>query len=364
MIVERKYNFCAGPAVFPESVLKEAQTAVLEYKNTGMSILSISHRSDDFLSLAKEAKQDLRDLLNIPMDYEILFLHGGASWQAAMIPANFLKKNSFASYVNTGHWSKKALLEAKFFGEVKEVSAGYSAAMSPDLWEIDPRASYCHFTPNETIDGVEFYNFPTREKSNSVFLMADMSSTLLSRPFDIRGLDLIYAGAQKNMGPSGLSVVILNKKLLAHANQNLPTMLAYQVHVEAESIYNTPATFSWYLLGRFLAWIKQEGGLKEMEKRSLEKSNYLYNFIDQSDFYENKIPKLIRSRMNIPFILKKPELDGVFLKEAEMQGLLNLQGHRSTGGMRASLYNAMPQEGVVALVDFMKNFEKKYADAR
>ncbi len=349
------YNFCAGPAVFPEEVLIKAQDDLLNYSQLGTSILSISHRSKEFLELANRAKKNLRELLNIPSDYEILFLHGGASWQAAMIPANFLLPGQTANYINTGHWSQKAIKEAEYFGKIKTIASGTDAAMNSN-WPIDPTAAYCHFTPNETIDGIEFYDFP---KDSPIPLMADMSSTILSREFDISGLDLIYAGAQKNMGPSGLSVVILKKKLLEKTNKNLPTMMSYQVHVDADSIYNTPATFSWYLMGEFLEWVKQQGGLAEMGRRSLEKSSLLYDFIDQSDFYENKMPVKIRSRMNIPFLLARPELDNLFLKEAEQTGLINLQGHRVTGGMRASLYNAMPLEGVKALINFMKEFERK-----
>ena len=352
----KTYNFCAGPAVFPEEVLKKAQEDLLDYAGTGTSILSISHRSEEFLALANRAKNTLRDLLNIPKDYEILFLHGGASWQAAMVPANFLSKTGFADYINTGHWSLKAIQEAQHFGKVKIIASGLEAAMNTH-WLINPDADYCHCTPNETIDGIEFDQFP----DSPVPLIADMSSTILSREIDLKKFDLIYAGAQKNMGPSGLSVVIISPKLLAKANMNLSTMMSYQVHVDADSIYNTPATFSWYLMGEFLDWVKKQGGLAEMGRRSLEKASLFYSYIDQSDFYSNNIPSAIRSRMNIPFLLAKPELDKLFLSQAFEQGLINLPGHRSTGGMRASFYNAMPKEGVEALINFMKDFEKKYA---
>ncbi len=362
--MEKTYNFCAGPAVFPEEILKKAQEDLINFAGTGTSILSISHRSKEFIDLANLAKQNLRDLLTIPEDYEILFLHGGASWQAAMIPANFLDKNnkdSFANYVNTGHWSSKAIEEAKFFGNIKTIGSGPEAALNTH-WPIDPKAAYCHITPNETIDGFEFYDFP---KDSPVPLIADMSSTILSREFDIKNFDLIYAGAQKNMGPSGLSVIILSKNLLKKANKNLPTMMSYQVHVDADSIYNTPATFSWYLMGEFLKWVKDQGGLAEMGRRSLEKSKMLYDFIDNNSFYENKIPQKIRSRMNIPFLINKDlknylDLEKLFVSEAKKSNLINLAGHRVTGGMRASLYNAMPLEGVKVLIEFMKDFEKKY----
>lgn len=355
------YNFCAGPAIFPEEVLLKAREDLLNFENLGTSILSISHRSDEFLALADRAKKNLRKLLAIPSNYEILFLHGGASWQAAMVPANFLGAHQVANYIDTGHWSQKAIKEAKYFGKIKVIASGLEAALNTD-WPIEPNAAYCHFTPNETIDGIEFYNFPKNYYQNSpVPLIADMSSTILSRPFDVSQLDLIYAGAQKNMGPSGLSVIILNKKLLEKTqNKNLPTMMDYQVHVDAESIYNTPATFSWYLMGEFLEWVIRAGGLAEMDRRSLERSSLLYNFIDESDFYKNTVPVSIRSRMNIPFLLARPELDDLFITEAEKIGLINLRGHRVTGGMRASLYNAMPLEGVKVLISFMKEFEKRY----
>jgi len=360
----KTYNFCAGPAVFPEEVLEKAKEDLIDFAGTGTSILSVSHRSKEFIEMGNRAKQDLRDLLKITENYEILFLHGGASWQASMIPANFLdknNKNSFANYVDTGHWSGKAIDEAKFFGNIKIIGSGMEAALDTN-WPMDSQAAYCHITPNETIDGFEFYDFP---KNSPVPLIADMSSTILSREFDVRDFDLIYAGAQKNMGPSGLSVVILSQKLLEKANKNLPTMLSYQVHVDAESIYNTPATFSWYLMGEFLKWVKAQGGLPEMGRRSLEKSSLLYSFIDRSGFYENKIPKQIRSRMNIPFFINKNiknylDLEKLFISEAKKNNLINLSGHRVTGGMRASLYNAMPLEGVKKLIEFMQDFEKKY----
>jgi len=356
----KTYNFCAGPAVFPEEILKKAQEDLIDYANTGTSILSISHRSEEFINLADRAKKNLRDLLNIPENYEILFLHGGASWQAAMVPANFLSDNSLANYVNTGHWSSKAIKEAEHFGKIKVIGSGLDAAMNLSGWVIDKKAAYCHCTPNETIDGVEFDDFENLPESD-VPMIADMSSTILSRELDLTKFDLIYAGAQKNMGPSGLSVVILNAELLERANKNLSTMMSYQVHVDADSIYNTPATFSWYLMGEFLEWVKKQGGLAEMGRRSLEKALMFYDYLDHSDFYKNNIPRAVRSRMNLPFVLKDNKLDKLFLTEASKQGLINLQNHRSTGGMRASFYNAMPKEGVEALINFMKNFEKQYA---
>lgn len=360
----KTYNFCAGPAVFPEEVLEKAKKDLMDFAGTGTSILSVSHRSKEFIEMGELAKQNLRDLLDIPKDYEILFLHGGASWQASMIPANFLDKNnktSFANYVDTGHWSHKAIEEAKFFGKIEIIGSGMDAALNTN-WPIDSKAAYCHITPNETIDGFEFYDFP---KNSPAPLIADMSSTILSREFDVRDFDLIYAGAQKNMGPSGLSVVILSQKLLEKAKKDLPTMMAYKIHVDSGSIYNTPATFSWYLMGEFLKWVKNQGGLAEMGRRSLEKSSLLYDFIDKSNFYENKIPKKIRSRMNIPFLINKNiknylDLEKLFLSEAQKNHLINLAGHRVTGGMRASLYNAMPLEGVKKLIEFMQDFEKKY----
>lgn len=348
------FNFCAGPAVLPDSVLREAQSALIDWAGTGTSILSVSHRSAEFTDMVVQMKANLRLLMNLSDEFEILFLHGGASWQSVMVPANFVSDDELLNYVDTGHWSRKAIEEAKKLADVSVIASGVDAALNTQ-WAIDPEAAYCHFTPNETIDGVEFYDFP----KSTVPLVADMSSTILSRPFDVSGLDLIYAGAQKNIGPAGMTLVIIRRSLLARFNPDLPSMLSYQTHVKAGSIYNTPATFSWYVTAEMFKWLLAEGGLPEMAKRNQHKSTLLYDFLDRSDFYINDVPKACRSWMNIPFRLADPSQDERFLREAKEAGFIGLKGHRSHGGMRASLYNPMPVEGVQALLDFMKKFESK-----
>ncbi|MBE01776.1 3-phosphoserine/phosphohydroxythreonine transaminase [Marinobacter lutaoensis] len=359
--MSRAFNFCAGPATLPEPVLKQAQEEMLDWRGTGMSVMEMSHRSDEFVAIAEEAERDLRELAEIPEDYAVLFMQGGASSQFSTIPLNLLGDKTSADYVNTGIWSKKAIAEARRYGDVNVVASsedsGFTTVPDPSGWRTRPDAAYLHYTPNETIGGLEFDFVPD---SGDVPLVADMSSTILSRPLDVTRYGLIYAGAQKNIGPSGLVVVILRKDLLGKARKETPTMMNYQVIADNGSMYNTPATYSWYLAGLVFKWLKAQGGLEAMAERNERKARKLYRFIDDNDFYANPIEPRFRSRMNVPFTLADEALNRAFLEGAEARGLLNLKGHRSVGGMRASLYNAMPEAGVDALIDYMAEFAKEH----
>lgn len=346
------YNFCAGPAVLPSEVLEKAQSALVDWAGTGASVLSVSHRSPEFLAMADQMKIDLRELLALPGDYEVLFLHGGATWQAPMIAANFAAPDQRANYVDTGLWSHKAINEARKLTKVDVIASGVEAAVDTN-WKIDPNAAYCQFTPNETVDGIEFYDFP---QNSPIPLIADMSSTLLSRPFDISQLDMVYAGAQKNIGPAGMTLAIVKRSLLERCPDGLPNMMSYQEQVKAGSIYNTPTTFTWYIAAEVFKWIKAEGGVTAMAERNLAKSQMLYDFIDSSDFYHNDVPTKVRSWMNVPIMLSDPSREEAFLAGAKKAGLIGLKGHRSKGGLRVSLYNAMPLAGVEALIAFMQTF--------
>jgi phosphoserine aminotransferase len=358
--MSRAFNFCAGPATLPEAVLKQAQSEMLDWRGTGMSVMEMSHRSDDFVAIAQTAEQDLRDLAGISEDYAVLFMQGGASSQFSTIPLNLLGDKGVADYVNTGIWSKKAIAEAKRYGRVNVVASaeasGFSTIPDQASWQTSPDAAYLHYTPNETIGGLEFDFIPD---SGPVPLVADMSSTMLSRPMDISKFGLIYAGAQKNIGPSGLVVVIIRKDLLGKARPETPTMMNYQVIADNESMYNTPATYSWYLAGLVFRWMKEQGGVEAMAELNARKAKKLYGFIDASDFYANPIEPRFRSWMNVPFTLADDALNGAFLAGAEARQLLNLKGHRSVGGMRASIYNAMPEAGVDALIAYMAEFAKE-----
>lgn len=358
--MSRAYNFCAGPATLPESVLQQAREEMLDWRGTGMSVMEMSHRSDEFVEIAETAEQDLRELAGISDDYAVLFMQGGASSQFSAIPLNLLGDKSSADYVNTGIWSKKAIAEAKRFGDVQVVASAEASGFAsiPDVadWQTNPDAAYLHYTPNETIGGLEFDFIPD---TGSVPLVADMSSTMLSRPMDFSRFGLIYAGAQKNIGPSGLVVVIVRKDLLGKARKEAPTMLNYQVIADNGSMYNTPATYSWYLAGLVFKWLKAQGGVEAMGRINERKARKLYDFIDTSDFYANPIEPRVRSWMNVPFTLADDALNGDFLKGADARGLLNLKGHRSVGGMRASIYNAMPEAGVDALIHYMAEFAKE-----
>ncbi len=359
--MSRAYNFCAGPATLPEAVLQQARDEMLDWRGTGMSVMEMSHRSDEFISIAETAEQDLRDLAGIPDDYAVLFMQGGASSQFSTIPLNLLGESGTADYVDTGVWSRKAIAEAGRYGQVNVVASsretGYASVPEQSGWSTRPDAAYLHYTPNETIGGLEFDFIP---ETGDVPLVADMSSNMLSRPVDISKYGLIYAGAQKNIGPSGLVVVIIRKDLLGHARKDTPTMMNYQVIADNNSMYNTPATYSWYLAGLVFQWLKAQGGVEAMAALNERKARKLYDFIDNNDFYANPVEPRFRSRMNVPFTLADDGLNGDFLKGAEAHGLLNLKGHRSVGGMRASIYNAMPEAGVDALIEYMAEFAREH----
>jgi phosphoserine aminotransferase len=358
--VTRVYNFSAGPAMLPEAVIKQAQEEMLDWHGSGMSVMEMSHRGKEYMSIAAQAEADLREIMAIPNNYKVLFLQGGASSQFAMVPMNLLRGKNRADYINTGAWSKKAIAEAKRYCEVNIAATSeenkFTSAPSQDALQLSGDAAYVHYTPNETIGGVEFPYVPA---TGDVPLVADMSSTILSRPINVSDYGVIYAGAQKNIGPAGLTVVIVRDDLIGEVIDGTPSMFNYQTHADSESMYNTPPTYSWYLAGLVFAWIKQQGGLAKMAEINERKANLLYNAIDKSPFYANPVDVACRSWMNVPFTLADPELDAVFLEEAKQAGLVTLKGHRSVGGMRASIYNAMPEAGVQALVDFMHDFEQR-----
>lgn len=362
MLVSRVYNFSAGPAVLPEAVLQQAQQELLNWQGTGMSVMEMSHRGKVFTAIAEQAEADLRELLAIPDNYKVLFLQGGASSQFAMIPMNLLRGNNKADYVNTGDWSVKAIAEARRYADINVVASAEAGNFTtiPDFaeWQCDSGAAYLHYTPNETMRGVEFGWIPD---SGDVPLVADMSSTLLSRPFDVSRFGLIYAGAQKNIGPAGLTIVIVRDDLIGDTIAGTPTMFDYAVHAKADSMYDTPPTYAWYMAGLVFQWLKNQGGLSAMAVINQRKAEKLYQAIDQSDFYSNRVAKHGRSWMNVPFMLADVTQEQRFLAEAEAAGLSGLMGHRDVGGMRASLYNAMPESGVDALIAFMQRFELEHS---
>lgn len=353
------YNFSAGPAVLPKEVLLTAQQEMLDWHGSGMSVMEMSHRGKEFMSIAAEAEADLRELMNIPSNYKVLFLQGGAHSQFSMIPMNLLRGKKIADYLDTGIWSKKAIDEAARYCEVNVMASSkdknYTYAPAQDAWKTNPNAAYVHYTSNETIGGVEIFWTP---KTGDVPLVCDMSSHILSRPIDVSQYGLIYAGAQKNIGPAGLTIVIVREDLMGETIAGTPTMFDYKTHADNESMYNTPPTYGIYIAGLVFKWLKAKSGLAAMEKTNIEKAGLLYDYLDQSDFYHSPIAVENRSRMNIPFTLKNSELDAAFLKQAQENGLLQLKGHKLVGGMRASIYNAMPIEGVRALISFMQAFEK------
>ena len=358
--MSRAYNFCAGPATLPEQVLRQARDEMLDWRGTGMSVMEMSHRSDEFVEIAETAEQDVRDLAGISDDYAVLFMQGGASSQFATVPLNLLGNSASADYVNTGIWSEKAIAEARRYGDVNVVASsaecGFTTVPDQAGWKTRADAAYLHYTPNETIGGLEFDFVPD---SGKVPLVADMSSTMLSRPVDVSKFGLIYAGAQKNIGPSGLVVVIIRKDLLGKAHAKTPTMMNYQVMADNASMFNTPATYSWYLAGLVFKWLKDQGGVSAIGELNARKSKKLYHFIDTNPFYANPIDPRFRSWMNVPFILADEALNSAFLKGADERQLLNLKGHRSVGGMRASIYNAMPEAGVDALIAYMAEFARE-----
>jgi phosphoserine aminotransferase len=356
----RKFNFSAGPAMLPTAVIERAQQEMLDWNGSGMSTMEMSHRGKEYMSIATKAEQDLRDVMVIPDNYKVLFLQGGASAQFAMIPLNLLGDKQSADYINTGMWSKKAVAEAKRYCTVNIAADtsgdGFTTVPTQAELKLNPDAAYVHYTPNETIGGVEFDYIP---ETNGVPLIADLSSTILSRPIDVSKFAMIYAGAQKNIGPAGLTIVIIRDDLLGKAADICPTMFNYATHAENDSMYNTPATYSWYMAGLVFEWIKEQGGLEAIGAINKRKADKLYAVIDGSDFYGSPVAINARSWMNVPFTLADPALDTAFLTGAAEKYLVTLKGHRSVGGMRASIYNAMPEEGVDALVAYMKEFESK-----
>jgi phosphoserine aminotransferase len=358
----RVYNFSAGPAALPEDVLKQAQAEMLDWHGSGMSVMEMSHRGKEFMSIAAEAEADLRELMGLPAGYKVLFLQGGASSQFAMIPMNLIGRTGRADYFRTGSWSKKAIAEARRYGEVRvtvdrEHDGRFTSVPAADGFTVSDDAAYLHYTPNETIEGVEFPYVP---ETGGVPLVADMSSTLLSRPIDASRFGLIYAGAQKNIGPAGLTLVIVREDLMGSPLDGTPTMFNYATQAEAGSMYNTPPTYAWYLAGLVFKWIKGQGGLEGMGAINQRKAGMLYDAIDASGFYDNPVAPASRSWMNVPFTLADAALDGAFLAQAGEAGLKTLKGHRSVGGMRASIYNAMPDQGVRTLIDFMAEFERTH----
>ena len=354
------YNFSAGPAMLPKEVLLKIQEELIEYENSKASVMEISHRGVDFMEAAQKSEKDLRELLKIPDHYKVLFLQGGASAQFSMVPINLLRGGSKANYANTGHWSVKAIAEAKRYCEVNvctdSTENNFTNIDDFQNWDIDEAASYLHYTPNETIAGLEFDYIP----DVSMPIAADMSSTILSREIDVSKYGVIYAGAQKNIGPSGLTIVIVRDDLIGYAVNGQPKLFDYATQANNDSMFNTPATFPWYAAGRVFEWLKEQGGLSTMQKINKTKADTLYSAIDNSDFYSNPVSMKYRSWMNVPFLLADEKLNSKFLERSKDSGLLALKGHRSVGGMRASIYNAMPQEGVDALVSFMNDFEKDF----
>ncbi|EOS9393904.1 3-phosphoserine/phosphohydroxythreonine transaminase [Yersinia enterocolitica] len=356
------YNFSAGPAMLPVEVLRRAEQELRNWHGLGTSVMEISHRSKEFMQVAEEAEKDLRDLMQIPANYKVLFCHGGARAQFAAVPLNLLGDSRSADYIDGGYWAHSAVKEAQKYCtpnviDVTTHDNGVTGIAPMKQWKLSDNAAYMHYCPNETIDGLAINEEP--DFGNKV-VVADYSSSILSRPIDVSRYGVIYAGAQKNIGPAGLTVVIVREDLLGKARTELPSILDYKVLAENDSMFNTPPTFAWYLSGLVFKWLKEQGGLGEMEKRNQAKAELLYGAIDRTDFYRNQVATANRSWMNVPFQMIDPSLDKLFLSEAEAQGLQALKGHRVAGGMRASIYNAMPIEGVKALTDFMADFERRH----
>ncbi|HJU07827.1 MAG TPA: 3-phosphoserine/phosphohydroxythreonine transaminase [Rhodanobacteraceae bacterium] len=358
----RAWNFSAGPAALPEAVLRRAQEELLDWDGARASVMEVSHRGKAFEAMAMQAERDLRELLGIPENYKVLFLQGGATQHFAQIPMNFCADGQRADYIVTGHWGEKAVKEAAAYSKphvaASSADSNFTTIPPRGSWNLDSEAAYVHYTPNETIHGVEFHEIPD---VGGVPLVADMSSDILSRPIDVSRFGLIYAGAQKNIGPSGLVVLIVRDDLLQRNPRPLPKIFRYAEHAAQNSMLNTPNTWGWYLAGLTFQWLKEQGGLAAMEQRNREKADLLYEAVDSSGgYYRNPVVPSARSRMNVPFTLHDSALDAVFLKESEAAGLLALKGHRAVGGMRASLYNALPVESVQALKDFMRDFAQRH----
>lgn len=358
--MSRLYNFSAGPAMLPEAVLQRAQQEFMDWNDSGMNVMEMSHRGKEFLSIANQAEADLREVMAIPDNYKVLFLQGGASAQFSAIPMNLLRGKTEADYFNTGQWSKKAISEAKRYCDVNIVASseddGFNSVPDKSTWKLNPDAAYVHYTANETIGGVEFDELPD---TGDVPLVVDLSSTILSRPIDVSKFALIYAGAQKNIGPAGLTIVIVRDDLIGNTIDGTPTTFDYKVQADNDSMYNTPPTYALYLAGLVFQWLKDLGGLTAMAVINQRKAEKLYAAIDNSDFYQNPVDPQYRSWMNVTFTLNNADLDADFLAGAKQAGLVTLKGHRSVGGMRASIYNAMPEEGVDTLISFMQDFAAK-----
>ena len=356
--MSRIFNFSAGPAALPEAVLGQVQAELLEWQGTGASVMEVSHRGKPFMEMAAKAEQDLRDLMGIPNNYKVLFLQGGATAQFSAIPLNLMGDKTTADYAHTGHWGKKAIRDGKRFLDVNVVcdtsEEGYKHVPEADSWKLNDDAAYLHITPNETIAGVEFDWLPETD----VPIVADMSSTILSRPIDVSKYGVIYAGAQKNIGPAGLTIVIVRDDLIGNFPENASRLMDYAVMAGSDSMDNTPPTFAWYLAGKVFTWLKELGGVEAMAELNRAKAEKLYAYIDASDgFYTNPVAVGNRSWMNVPFILHDSDLDAEFLSQSSDAGLHALKGHRSVGGMRASIYNAMSIDGIDALIDFMQSFK-------
>ncbi|MDB5943610.1 MAG: serC 1 [Ramlibacter sp.] len=357
----RVFNFSPGPATLPESVLRQAADEMVDWHGSGMSVMEMSHRGKEFMAIHAETESNLRELMGIPASYKVLFMQGGAIGENAIVPMNLIGRTGMADYVNTGEWSKKSLKEAKNYGTVSIAASGeagnFTAIPRQSEWKLQANASYVHICSNETIGGVEYHWTP---ETGAVPLVADMSSNILSRPVDVAKYGLIYAGAQKNMGPSGLTVVIVRDDLIGHALPITPSAFNYKTQADADSMYNTPPTYAIYIAGLVLKYVKERGGLPAMEEHNRAKAKVLYDYLDQSSFFSNPVAREDRSLMNVPFKLKDESLDDTFLKGAQDRGMIQLKGHRAVGGMRASIYNAMPIEGVRALVQYMKEFEAQH----
>ena len=357
----RVFNFSPGPATLPEAVLRQAADEMLDWQGSGMSVMEMSHRGKEFMGILTEAEADLRELMAIPSGYKVLFMQGGAIGENAIVPMNLIGRTGAADYVSTGSWSEKSIKEAGKYGVVRVAASshanGFTSIPPRSEWKLDPNAAYVHICANETIGGVEYHWIPD---TGGVPLVADMSSNILSRPMDVGRFGLIYAGAQKNMGPSGVTVVIVREDLLGHALPITPSAFNYQLQAGNSSMYNTPPTYAIYIAGLVYKHIRAQGGLAAMEEHNRAKARLLYDFLDASDFYRNPVAPADRSLMNVPFRLKSDALDGAFLEGAKARGLVQLKGHSSVGGMRASLYNAMPLAGVQALVSYLREFESRH----
>ena len=357
----RVFNFSAGPAVLPESVLRRAADEMLDWHGSGMSVMEMSHRGKEFIAIHAEAESLLRELMNIPANYKVLFMQGGAIGENAIVPLNLMGSKTSADYIHTGEWSKKSIKEAKKYGKVNVAASaeasGFTCVPPRETWQLDPDAAYVHICSNETIGGVEYHFTP---EVGSVPLVADMSSNILSRPVDVSKYGLIYGGAQKNIGPAGLTIVIVRDDLIGQALPVTPSAFDYKQQADNDSMLNTPPTYAIYIAGLVFKWIKAHGGLPGMEVRNRAKAALLYDLLDASAFYSSPVARDDRSLMNVPFKLRDEALDEAFLKGAQARSMIQLKGHRSVGGMRASIYNAMPVEGVQALVAYMKEFEASH----